>query len=367
MLVHRRAFLRTLSAFGGSLGAIALVPACAPPPSEPTRGPAVANSAEPEKAVAQPTTAGAAARASRTFTIAYLTLGLAGIEAIDALGLLQERGWHVEWQRVGPITGVVNAFSSGQADIIDMAAVLAGQMYEQGVKLRIFGAGVGTLGAVVVGKNTGITSIAELKGKKVGGIPGTATTQDINASIRTVYGFDFFKDTQFVQGTAPADIANLLTTSNVDAVLIWEPITTQLTQAGAGTILATQQQLWEQASGSKETEVHVVYLATPQIVRDYPELLADINSAQRQVADLWTRKDPQLIKAFTEVTQLSESVVQEALGRTIPLSGLRDQTVGTFLQQLAFDRQHGTILQSDVWSGDTANVRSELFVQVGEP
>jgi ABC-type nitrate/sulfonate/bicarbonate transport system substrate-binding protein len=330
-----------------------MLPACAPAPT-------------PTKPAAPAATAAPATRASRTFKSAYLTLGWAGIEAIDALGLLKERGWNVEWQRVGPISGLVNAFSSGQADIIDMSAVIVGQMYEQGVKMNVFGAGVGTLGAVVAGKNSDIRSIAELKGKKVGGVPGGTTTQDINASIRKAYGFDVFKETQFVQGTAPPDVANLLTKGDVEAVLIWEPTTTQLTQAGTGTILATQQQLWEQASGSRSTQVHVVYLASPQITRDHPDLLADINAAQRQVADLWTNKDPKLIKAFTEVTQLPESVVQEALGRTTPLFGLRDDTINTILQQLQFNRQYGTILESDVWSGDTAKIRNELFVRVGE-
>jgi ABC-type nitrate/sulfonate/bicarbonate transport system substrate-binding protein len=247
-----------------------------------------------------------------------------------------------------------------------MSAIIVGQMYEQGVKMNVFGAGVGTLGAVVAGKNSSIASIAELKGKKVGGIPGGTTTQDINASVRKAYGFDVFKETQFVQGTAPPDVANLLTKGDVEAVLIWEPTTTQLTQAGTGTILATQQQLWEQASGSKATEVHVVYLASPQITREHPDLLADINTAQREVAELWTSKDPKLVKAFTEVTQLPESVVQEALGRTTPLFGLRDETISTILQQLDFNRQYGTILESDVWSGDTAKIRNELFVRVGE-
>jgi ABC-type nitrate/sulfonate/bicarbonate transport system substrate-binding protein len=246
-----------------------------------------------------------------------------------------------------------------------MSAVIVGQMYEQGVKMSVFGAGVGTLGAVIVGKSSAISSIAELKGKKVGGIPGGTTTQDINASIRKVHGFDVFKDTQFVQGTAPPDVANLLTKGDVDAVLIWEPTTTQLTQAGTGAILTSQQQLWEEASGSKETQVHVVYLTTPEIAKEHPDLLADINSAQRQVSELWKTKDPKLVKAFVEVTQLPEAVVQEALGRTTPLSGLRDETVSTILQQLQFNRQHGTILQSDVWMGDTSKLRTELFVLSG--
>jgi ABC-type nitrate/sulfonate/bicarbonate transport system substrate-binding protein len=266
---------------------------------------------------------------------------------------------------VGPISGLVNAFASGQADLIDMSAVIVGQMYEQGVKMSVFGAGVGTLGAVVVGKNASINSIPDLTGRKVGGIPGGTTTQDLNASIRNVYDFDVFKDTQFVQGTAPPDVANLLTKGDVEAVLIWEPTTTQLTQAGTGTILATQQQLWEQASGSKQTQVHVVYLTTPQIARDHPDLLSDINEAQREVADLWNNRDPKLVKAFAAVTQLPESVVQEALGRTTPLFGLRDESIDTILQQLRFNRQYGTILQSDVWLGDSANIRNDLFVKVG--
>ena len=68
-------------------------------------------------------------------------------------------------------------------------------------------------------------------------------------------------------GTAPPDVANLLAKGDVEAALIWEPTTTQLTRSGAGSILATQQQLWEQASGAPGTEVHVVYVATPQVAQ----------------------------------------------------------------------------------------------------
>jgi hypothetical protein len=39
--------------------------------------------------------------------------------------------------------------ASGQDDLIDMTSILAGLMYEQGVKLKVFGAGVGRLGAVM--------------------------------------------------------------------------------------------------------------------------------------------------------------------------------------------------------------------------
>ena len=299
----------------------------------------------------------------RTFKLAYLTLGWAGLEVVHQLGLLEQRGWKIEWQNVDLISGLVNAFSSGQVDLIDMSTVVGAQMYEQGVKMSVFGVGVGSLGAVLAGKGATIRSLSELRGRKVAGIPGSSTTQEINAHIRKAHGFDLFTDTQFVQATAPPDVANLLTKGDVEAALIWEPTTTQLTQSGAGTIIATQQQLWEQTFGAGETEVHVMYVAQPEIARQYPALLRDVNAAQAQVAELWKQRDAKAVDAMMKVTKLPEEVVREALGRTTPLSGLPDRSIDTILQQLQFNREHGTILQSDVWSQNPGKVRQELFVQ----
>jgi hypothetical protein len=63
------------------------------------------------------------------------------------------------------------------------------------------------------------------------------------------------------------------------------------------------------------------------------------------------------------VTKLPEAVVREALGRTTPLSGLPDEGMDAILQQLSFNREHGTILLSDVWIEDSGKARRELFVQ----
>jgi NitT/TauT family transport system substrate-binding protein len=271
----------------------------------------------------------------------------------------------VEWQAVDLISGIVNAFSSGQVDLIDMSTVIAAQMYEQGVKMSAFGVAVGALGSVLAGTNSSIRSLPELRGRKVAGIPGGSTTQEINAQIRKAHGFDLFTDTQFVQATAPPDVANLLTRGEVEAAFIWEPTTTLLTQSGAARIIATQQQLWEQTFGPGATEVHVMLMARPDIAREYPLLLRDVNAAQAEVAELWKRGDAKAVDAMTTVTKLPPEVVREALGRTTPLSGLSDQSIDTVLQQIQFNRQHGTILQSDVWNDDLGKARREMFVQEG--
>ena len=294
----------------------------------------------------------AASKPDRTFKIAYLTLGWAGVEVIHQFGLLEERGWNIEWQAVDLISAIVNAFTSGQVDLIDMSTVIGAQMYEQGVRMSAFGVGVGALGSVLTGTGPSIRSLPELRGRKVAGIPGTSNTQEINAHIRKAHGFDLFTDTQFVQATAPPDVANLLTRGEVEAALIWEPTTTLVTRSGAARIIATQQQLWEQTFGVGATEVHVMYAARPEIAQQYLALLRDVNAAQAEVAELWKKGDTKAVEAMMKVTKLPEEVVREALGRTAPLSGLTDQSIEIILQQIRFSREHGSILQSDVWIND---------------
>ena len=101
MAMSRRTFLRGAAAVGGAAGLAALSAACAPTAS-PSSG-----------------SGPAASTPDRSFKIAYLTLGWAGMEVIHQLGLLEEQGWKIEWQAVDVISGVVNAFSSGQVDLIE--------------------------------------------------------------------------------------------------------------------------------------------------------------------------------------------------------------------------------------------------------
>jgi ABC-type nitrate/sulfonate/bicarbonate transport system substrate-binding protein len=305
--------------------------------------------------------AGASCAQDRTYRFAYLQLGWAATEIIHQEKLLEKRGWRIEWQTVGPISGLVNAFASGQADLIDMSVIIAGQMYESGVPLKIFGTAVGVLGAVVVPVNHPARELPDLRGKKVGVIPGGTTTQDINASSRVVYGFDVLTDTQAITATAPPDLAALLRKGDVEAVLIWEPVTSALIHTGDYRILVHQQELWERASGSSILPVHVAYLAKPELAEQCPNLLADINDAQREAYEIWQNQPEVAQRAIVEVTKLTPDEVAFAMSQTKQvLYGLTEAQIDTMLAQLRHNREHGTLLKSDIWY-NPGSLKQQLF------
>ena len=313
--------------------------------------------------LALPTPADAQGNCSRdrSYKFTYLQLGWSATEIIQQERLLERRGWRIDWQTVGPISGLVNAFASNQSDIINMSAIIAGQMHENGVRLKVFGTAVGVLGSVVVPTNSTIRELPELRGRKVGVIPGGTTTQDMNASSRVLYGFDLLTDTQAITATAPPDLAALIRRGDVEAIAVWEPVTSQLVRTGDYRVLISQQELWERATGSNETEVHVIYLTRPDLATQCPELLGDINAAQREAHNIWQNQPEVAQRAIAAVTQLPLPDVAFAMQNTRQVMyGLSEGNMTTILAQLKFNRDNGTLLRSDVWN-DPARMRQELF------
>jgi ABC-type nitrate/sulfonate/bicarbonate transport system substrate-binding protein len=349
------AVLLTAACGGGTGSAPPAKPASGGAPAPPTSGPASAQQA------AQAPAAASNACKERSYKFAYLTLGWAATEIIQQEKLLENKGWKIEWSTVGPISGLVNAFASGQADVIDMSVIIAGQMYEKGVKLKIFGTAVGVLGSVVVPQGSPAQTLTDLRGKKVGVIPGGTTTQDINASSRAVYGFDVLRDTEAITATAPPELAAMLQKGDVEGILVWEPVTSQLLRTGNYRVLVDQQELWERASGQSDTEVHVIYLTRPDLAEQCPQLLADINTSQREAFDIWQNKKDVARQAIAEVTQLSLEDVDFAMSRTKQVMyGLSDAQIETMLKELKHNRDNGTLLESNIWN-DPAKLKAELF------
>jgi len=299
-----------------------------------------------------------------TIRFAYLRLGWSATEIIHQEKLLEKRGWKVEWSVIDPIPGLVNAFAAGHADVIDMSTVLAGRMYEQGQKVQIFGVTTGPTTYILVSADSPIRDVRDLRGRKLGAIPGSSAFQEINAYVRQLFNLDLTKDVALATGMTPPDLASLMGKGEVDAVVVWHPVVDSLLATGKFRSLTDQDALWRQATRRASEPVMVLYLTSPDFARRFPQALRDINDAQREAVEIWQTRPDVAARAIVSVTRLPREVVEFAMRNTKKmLHGLSDESVETILTQLRIARQHGTILQSDQWTAPDGGrkLREELF------
>ena len=294
--------------------------------------------------------------------LAYLQLGWAATEIIHKEDLLGKHGWSAEYSVVPGAPGpLLNQLAAKNVDAIDMSFALAAKAFEDGVPVKVTGVATAVLGAIVARKDAGLTSVEDLKGRKIAAIVGTSTYFDIRALVLKGYGLDLARDTQVVTATAPPDMVTLLGKKDVDAIVAWQPITDQVVFRGEGVYLAKQIDLWRKATGrASGFPVHVCYLASADFVQKNPSFARDLNEAQKDAVDVWYNKPARAMEIVAEITKLPKDVIAVAHKETVRmLSGLPDEQVETLIAQLKINKEFG-FLKSEVWENPD-RIRREFF------
>jgi len=189
-----------------------------------------------------PSTASASASSSVNLSSVTLNIGDqkgTGAEAVlTAAGLLSTLPFHVSWSDFTSGPPMLQAMASGAVDIGGVGDAPPVFAASGGEAVEIVGARqtAGDQDAVVVPKNSSITSISQLKGKKIAYGAGSSGNYNL-LTVLTKAGLTT-KDVTMVN-LQPAEALAAFSTGAVDAWDIWPPYVQQVVAQDGARVLAT--------------------------------------------------------------------------------------------------------------------------------
>ncbi|MCL5124253.1 MAG: ABC transporter substrate-binding protein [Deltaproteobacteria bacterium] len=226
-------------------------------------------------------------------------------------GFFREQGINVEIAgifRAGP--EIMSAFSAGSLDMAYVGEAPTVTAVANGTAKVVILAQVNTEGsAIVVGKNSPIRTISDLKGKHVA-IPGYSTVQDL--LLRKALSASCVDPRQIKMTVIkPPEMIGALRTDQIDAFIAWEPYPAQAICKGVGKTLASSSEIW----------------------KDHP---CCVLVADRQFAQANDEKMERMLKAHREAVDFIRDNPDEALRIAIKHTGLDEQTAKQAIEKVKY-------------------------------
>jgi NitT/TauT family transport system substrate-binding protein len=251
------------------------------------------------------------------------------------------------WQQAG-IQAQTKSFSTGPAEVqamvggdLDIAYLGPGAAWLCATgKCTVIAVDSLNVGDYVLAQpGKGITSLADLKGKKVGVPLGTSGEMVLDLALQKVGLTE--KDVQ-LEPLDPASVVTAFISGQIDAAAIWSPLTTQIEQRVPQTkVLIDDSAFFPQHSFPQ------MWVAAPSLVKNHPDLVQ------------------KFLKAFIlandyRVSHLLDTVQWTASFAQIPSAGLQAQVTTTkwlSSSQIQQDNSNGATYQ---WFQSL----NQLFVQM---
>jgi sulfonate transport system substrate-binding protein len=229
-----------------------------------------------------------------------------GAEAIlKAAGLLNTLPFHVNWSDFTSGPPMLEAMASGSVDVGgvgDAPPVFAAAGGEGVVIVGARTVPTGDQDAVVVPKGSPITSIQQLKGKKIAYGSGSSGNYDL-LTVLTAAGLTT-KDVSMVN-LQPADALAAFTSGSVDAWAIWPPYVQQVVAQDGAKVLARGPQYGSPYSYEVASKSAV---ANPQKAAAIQAYLTTLDKAY-----VWAEKNPDAWgAAWASATGLPASITDLA-------------------------------------------------------
>jgi taurine transport system substrate-binding protein len=243
-------------------------------------------------------------------------------------------GWDVEWRKFDAGTDVIAAMASGDVVLSELGSSPVAIAASSGVDLQLIGYSdvIGQAESLIAHNGSGIASIADLKGKRIGVPLGSTAHFSLMGALQHE---GIAEGDVTIIGMKPDQIAASWDQDAIDAAWIWQPVQSELLKNGTLIIGADQVAAWgfptydgwvvDRAFGQAHKAEVVAFLK--EIDKVNKAYLADpaawtADSAEVKALAAATGADPaqvpDILKGFTFLP-MSEQISATWLGGAAPI------------------------------------------------
>jgi NitT/TauT family transport system substrate-binding protein len=236
--------------------------------------------------------------------------GISSLDVILAKKLDEENGFRVKLVLFTATLDLANAIAHGDVDVAIIPAEFVAKLREKGTNVTILAVDFYQNQAIVVQGDENITSIEDLKGKKVAAFKPTGTYAMFKAYMKAIYGLN--AETSFnIVNLPPPQIVQAFAKKEVDAAVIWEPFVSRLIADYGGKILVSYQELWQKwEKHIGDNGVMIVYAARGDWAAEHPELVEKLLAARSKAASIWNSDERLAEKILVDNYGLSEEAAK---------------------------------------------------------
>ncbi|GAC1587851.1 MAG: aliphatic sulfonate ABC transporter substrate-binding protein [Candidatus Velthaea sp.] len=249
----------------------------------------------------------ARAKPSKNLTLSMGVFpALRPLELVRAMGWLEQDGYTVKWTDF--LSGMPQegaAMVSGAIDFAEGDTTGATAVFEKAPGVGWYIASVtGNYVQLVVRKDSGIKTLADLKGKKIATSGNNTAPQVILNTAMKKAGLNP-EDVQFFQASGEAQVP-LMQKGAVDGAISYVPFSSEMIVNGTGTLLLTADQMYGKSWTGGAEIVRVAF------AKEHPEAVLDVLRAMQRAQDM-LQKDPAAArKALAKVTNIPLEVIEHS-------------------------------------------------------
>lgn len=262
------------------------------------------------KTATQSASSAAGSKSDKNIVINYgYQPGHAQVSVADQLGYFNDEfakdGITVKLQKFASGPSLISALTAGQLDFGQVGALPAIAAKANNVDIQAVGSYVKSnkITGLIALKKSGITKIADIKGKKIGVTVGSSGQELLYIYLNAAK----LKPTDIQQvNLQPGDIVSSLTSGNIDAAVTWEPYLSMTVSRGLTNLVAN-------GEGYKQ-EVDVI-IAKGAFLKAHPSVAARVLKTLQKSATWIQNNKTEALTLTAKDAGLSASVLEPTLDK----------------------------------------------------